>query len=260
MKNSIIVVFALFSYCTSSDDKPILPVAAESVSNESKPKPCADLDLLNTKVRDGTIERAEALPALRELVPKLRDYYHSAGGSDYGKQSWVFPLEGYGPSAIGGTNGSGYLASRYDYFDGNKHIGHPAHDIFIYDSDQNNIDDRSNDYVNVLSMTEGVVIATSEDWDSTSTLRGGKYIWIYTPSDSSFFYYAHNDQIFVKPCDIVQPGRPIGYVGRTGLNAYKKRSPTHLHFMQLKLGEDYYPRPVNSYKLLIMSYENGKRQ
>jgi len=31
----------------------------------------------------------------------------------------------------------------------------------------------------------------------------------------------------------VQAGETLGRLGRTGLNAYKKRSPTHLHLMVL---------------------------
>jgi murein DD-endopeptidase MepM/ murein hydrolase activator NlpD len=53
--------------------------------------------------------------------------------------------------------------------------------------------------------------------------------------------------------DIVKPRQVIATVGRTGLNAFKKRSPTHLHFMVLKLDTNFYPTPINSYNLLLKS-------
>lgn len=59
-------------------------------------------------------------------------------------------------------------------------------------------------------------------------------------------YYAHNREIFVSPGDILRPGDRIATVGRTGLNARKKRSPTHLHLTCLKL-RDGSPKPENIY-------------
>ena len=213
---------------------------------------CVDFNSLNNKIRDQLIVKGEAIKQIQILLPQIKTYFYENGGRDFAKSSWVFPVQGYKSKAIGGTNGSGYVASGYDYFDGNKHGGHPAHDIFIEDKNQDCIDDRTKKSVNVLSMTGGIVIATETVWDTTSGLRGGKYIWIYDPNSSSFFYYAHNNKVFVKPCDILSPGDTIATIGRTGLNAFKKRSPTHLHLMQLKLDSENYPRPENCYKDLII--------
>lgn len=209
---------------------------------------CVDFNSLNNKIRDGLITKDIALQEIQTLLPKLKTYFYKNGGQDFKKTSWVFPVEGSKSNAIGGTNGSGYIASGYDYFDGNKHGGHAAHDIFIIDKNQDCLDDSKKKSVNVLSMTGGIVIATETVWDTTSNLRGGKYIWIYDPSSNSFFYYAHNSNIIVRPSDIIKPGNTIATVGRTGLNAFKKRSPTHLHIMQLKLDDKNYPRPINCYK------------
>ena len=52
--------------------------------------------------------------------------------------------------------------------------------------------------------------------------------------------------------DIVKSGDIIATVGRTGLNAYKKRSPTHLHMMQLSLAKDGLPKAVDFYKDLLV--------
>jgi len=211
---------------------------------------CVDFNSLNNKIRDGLISKQEALKNIQKLLPQLRNYYNSRKDTSIKKNKWVFPVQGYSSKTIGGKDGSGYIASSYNFFDGNKHGGHPAHDIFIVDKNQDCIDDITKKPVNVLSMTGGIVIAVELVWDTISNLRGGKYIWIYDPNSNSFFYYAHNRNVFVRPCDIVNPGDTIATVGRTGLNAFKKRSPTHLHIMQLKLDSTYYPRPTNCYEEL----------
>ena len=193
--------------------------------------PCDEFNELNTKVRDGLISRDEAQNQIRLLLPKIKDYFSQNGGTEISDKDWVFPLKGYTSSSIGGVNGSGYQPKGYNYFDGNKHGGHPAHDIFIYDRNQDDIDDNTGKPVDVLSVSNGIVIACEPDWESSSDLRGGKYIYVYDPAYDGIFYYAHNSRIFVKPGDVVKAGDKIAECGRTGLNAYKKRSPTHLHLM-----------------------------
>lgn len=212
---------------------------------------CTDFNALNTKIRDGLISKKDALNRIQELMPLIKSYYYNHGGRNFQEASWVFPLQNYTTKAVGGKNGDGYIASGYDYFDGNRHGGHPAHDIFINDKNQDCLDDKTQKPVNVLSMTDGIVIATAKQWDTSGNLRGGKYIYIYQPLTNSLFYYAHNSEILVDLCDIVKPGQVIATVGRTGLNAYKKRSPTHLHFMQLKLDSAGHPRPHNPYKYFL---------
>ncbi len=85
-----------------------------------------------------------------------------------------------------------------------------------------------------------------------SNLRGGKYIWILDVANDALVYYGHLDDIFVKPGMIVKAGDGIGVAGRTGLNAYKKRSPTHLHISYLKI-IDGFPKPINIYEELLKS-------
>ena len=212
---------------------------------------CIDFNSLNTKIRDGLIPQKEALKKMQVLIPLIRNYYYKHNGQDFQKSAWIFPLQNYNAKAIGGKDGSGYIASGFNYFDGNKHGGHPSQDIFINDKNQDCLDDVTKKPVNVLSLTEGIVIAASTQWDTASNLRGGKYIYIYVPSINSFIYYAHTNKVLVNLCDIIKPGDIIANVGRTGLSAFKKRSPTHLHIMQLKLDSTYYPRPVNLYKDLL---------
>ena len=252
MNKFIIAFILLILGCSSNESKKNgtndIPKVKTSVTDNL----CGDYNSLNNKVRDGLIEKDEALKQIQTLLPQLKTYFYKNGGKDISKSNWVFPVQGYNPKSIGGTNGSGYIATGYDYFDGNKHKGHPAQDIFIADRNQDCLSDVTKKPVNVLSMTGGIVIATETTWDTTSVLRGGKYIWIYDPSSNSFFYYAHNNKVLVHPCDIVKPGDTIATVGRSGLNAFKKRSPTHLHLMQLKLDDTNYPKPIDCYKDLIL--------
>ena len=163
---------------------------------------------------------------------------------------WRFPLQGYGAESIGGRNGSGYVATGYDYFDGYRGHGHPGHDLFIHDRNRDELDDNTGLPVNVLSISTGVVVATAQDWAPESVLRGGRYVYVYDPAASGLFYYAHNRTVLVRPGQIVLAGQTIAYVGRTGRNASEPRSPTHLHVMFLAF-EDGYPRPRDIYQDLL---------
>ncbi|MDB5126376.1 M23 family metallopeptidase [Mucilaginibacter sp.] len=207
---------------------------------------CQKINELNNRVLNGTIKRANAAKQFKTLLAQIK------GSVSIGNPAWVFPLKGYKSSAIGGTNGNGYSDKGYNYLDGNKHTAHPAHDIFINDKNQDGIDDRSLKPVDVLAVADGIVVACSNDWEPASTLRGGKFIWVYHPTTGIFSYYAHNQAIFVQPGDELKAGDKIAEVGRTGLNAYKKRSPTHLHFSAFKIVNGL-PVPFNPYQQLVKS-------
>jgi hypothetical protein len=198
-------------------------------------EPCLEFNRLNNRVRDGQIPRREARDELFRLLPQLRTYYLRNGGQEYGRDAWVFPLQGYSAKAIAGGRKHGYQPRGYDYFDGNRHGGHPSLDIFIQDRDQDERDDRTGQPVPVLSLTGGVVVALAPDWHKGSRLRGGKYLWVYDPTTDALVYYAHNRELLVGLGAIVKPGDPIARVGRTGRNAARKRSPTHLHLTYLKI-------------------------
>lgn len=258
----ILLYFALFA-CGNSNQK------AATVSAQTPPQETVNpdsnaiitlalqFDSLNTQVRDNKIDRVQAQKELQRIVPALQTAY-SCLKSDMAKsKKWVFPVENYTSKAIGGTHGEGYVPNGYDYFLGNKHGGHPAHDIFIYDKNQDSKDDRTGKFVNVLSVGNGIVIALETKWDTTSVLRGGKYIWIYTPAENALYYYAHNNEVLVKIGQIINAGDTIATVGRTGLNAFKKRSPTHLHLMKLTFDKNFYPRPIDTYKEFL-KYESNK--
>ncbi len=214
-----------------------------------------EFDKLYKQIRDGQISKDEAVPKLKAIADELTAYCKSKGAENIPNSEWVFPLKGYGAEAIGGTNGSGYITAGYDFFDGNRHGGHPAHDIFIHDRNQDCIDDYAGAPVDVLSMSGGVVVSLEKEWDSNSDLRGGKYVIIYDPFSNALFYYAHNNMVTVNIGDIVKPGEKIAEVGRSGLNAFKKRSPTHLHisFFAINDGDI---KPDNIYRDLLNAKRN----
>jgi murein DD-endopeptidase MepM/ murein hydrolase activator NlpD len=214
-------------------------------------KLCGQFDSINILVRDRKIAQPASLKQLQQIMPQIKDEYLRQHGKDFQSSLLVFPLKGYTSNSIGGVAGNGYVSKGYSYFDGNKHSGHPAHDIFIRDKNQDCIDDKTNKYVPVLSVSDGVVVSTENTWDTASDLRGGKYIWIYEPVSNSLFYYAHNNRVLVTIGQMVKAGDNIAEVGRSGFNAYKKRSPTHLHFTQLVFDSGYFPRAVNPYAWLM---------
>jgi murein DD-endopeptidase MepM/ murein hydrolase activator NlpD len=223
--------------CTAGD---AAPQGGESSSTRAEPTaaecgPCEEFNSLNTLVRDGTLPRPEAGRRFRVLIPALKAYYHRNGGRDFSHEDWVFPLRGYTARAIDRGNRHGYEPRGYDWYDGNRHKGHPSLDIFIKDKNHDDRDDRTGSYVQVLSLTGGVVAAREDAWEAGSRLRGGKYLWIYDPASDVLVYYAHNRELLVGLGAIVKPGDPIALVGRTGLNAYRKRSPTHLHLTYLQV-------------------------
>ena len=213
---------------------------------------CHEFNVLNTAIRDRTVTKSLAKERFRTLTAEIRKEYYAAGGQDFAASDRVFPLHGYGYKAIGGSKGNGYQKGGYDYFDGNRHTGHPSQDIFIRDRQRRSLDDLTNKPVSVLSMTGGVVVAAENAWAAPSPLRGGKYLWIYDPTANALIYYAHNSRLLVAVGDLVKPGEIIAEVGRTGLNAHKRRSPSHLHLTYLAIVNGL-PQPRNSYRELLRS-------
>lgn len=214
---------------------------------------CQNFNDLNTAILTNSINKKSAQLLFKFQLQLIHQTYKKQVGFDTNSNQFVFPLQGYNSNAIGGKNGNGYVPAGFNYFDGNNHKGHAAHDIFIHDKNQDELDDKTLKSVNILAMSSGVVIALSQKWDATSTIRGGKFIYVYNPTLNLIYYYAHCKDIKVKIGDTIKPKQLIATVGRTGLNAFKKRSPTHLHFMVLKLDANFYPNPINSYDFLLKS-------
>ncbi len=170
---------------------------------------------------------------------------------------FIYPLRGYTAVASVGGRGRGYRPKGFDLFDNRVRGSHPAHDLFIKDRDHDNIDDVKCLPVDVLAFTHGLVLSVESDWESDTLRRGGNFVWIYDPCLDGLFYYAHNSCITVEPGQWVFAGQKIGEVGRTGFNARRDRSPTHLHLMFLKLTPEGLPLPFNTYDWLKQSAMRG---
>jgi hypothetical protein len=193
---------------------------------------------LEAAVRDGKISQNEARLKLETLIPELSSYVLSNYAVTC--SSWAFPVAGYGIHALQksdfqpGIVYGPYGKKGYDFFDGNKHGGHPAYDIFIRDKKRACIDDRTGKPVNAVAMEDCVALSVSTGWKHGDKLRGGNYAWLYNPKDNKFFYYAHLNNIVVTPGTLVKQGEAVGTIGRTGWLADMKTSPTHVHLMVLE--------------------------
>jgi hypothetical protein len=187
-----------------------------------------------TQMRVGSISKEQTIDSVRELCTKLKAHIKEKGLKTYTDYEWVFPVRGYNSSAIGGKNGNGFNPYGFSFYDLNS-SGHPAQDIFIKDKDQDCIDDITGTTVDILSMSSGIVVETRTNWTSEMMdIKGGNIIYIYDNYSNGFFYYAHLKDVSVKVGDYVKPGSILGTIGRTGKNAYPKRSPTHLHIMYVR--------------------------
>ena len=217
--------------------------------SQNQENPSFEWNTLYPKIRDRLISKEEAQGRLQALELSIRETTSQPLTSGQ-ENRLCFPLKGYTFHSMGGTKGSGYQVQGYDFFDGSQHKGHPGHDLFIQDRDQDGVDDRTGIPVDVLSVCSGVVVSVNGDWEPSSPLRGGNYVWVYNPTQGRYFYYAHLKEIVVSVGQVVSRGDRLGPVGRTGLNAYSKRSPTHLHF-SVHHSTHGYPQPINPYSDLV---------
>ncbi len=241
-----------------------LNVASSQVPLTDKPEPtiysyCQQFNVLYVQIREQSILPDSARAIFGRTMLGLRERYQTTNDfptdtvSELGRSRMTlwFPLKGYSPSAIGGSRGEGYRGNGFDLFDYNVKGSHPAQDIFIHDRNQDSVDDRTGGPVDVLSMSDGLVVAIESSWKPGQDYRGGNWIWVYDPVRNGLFYYAHNKTVAVSMGDWVRAGQKIGEVGRSGYNAYMARSPTHLHLMYLQIQPNGLPLPQNTYTWLL---------
>ncbi|WP_461129435.1 M23 family metallopeptidase [Spirosoma aerophilum] len=222
---------------------------------------CQQFQTLYTQIREQSITPDSARLHFSGIMHDLQSRFHSL--ESFRQDSiqrdslqrtgmyFNFPIRGYSTSAIGGTHGEGYRGNGFDLFDYNVRGSHPAQDIFITDRNQDTIDDRTGKPVDILAMSQGLVLGIETGWKPGSEYRGGNWIWVYDPMLHGLFYYAHNNQVDVKPGQWVKAGQKLGEMGRSGFNAYKTRSPTHLHLMYLQIKPNGLPQPINTYEWLL---------
>lgn len=202
---------------------------------------CEKWNQLDKKITNSTIEKEAALELFEFYEPLIHKYFDFKKGIKIRRSDWVFPMKNFSKIYYR-DNGNDYRLGKYDYFQGSNSKGHPAHDIMILDSNKNLMDDSTLNYVDVVSMSSGVVVATDTTWKIGSKLRGGKYVKIFDTAINGIFYYSHLANVSVVPGQIVNAGEKIGEVGRTGRKAILPQGKTHLHISFLKL-IDGYPVP-----------------
>jgi peptidoglycan LD-endopeptidase LytH len=200
------------------------------------PDPIAEWNHFEKAVRDQTIRKEESQKKFPILFQALKDLCRNY---DFKGSAWQFPVQGYGAKDMGAggfqpdIRYSSSLLKGYDFYDGNRHGGHPAYDIFIRDQDQDAMDDRTHKPVMVLAPVDLLILSVETNWNPDSEIRGGRYIWALDPLHDRIFYFAHLNGIITNPGAFCRAGSIIGTVGRTGKNAQPSHSPTHLHFMVL---------------------------
>ncbi len=279
MRNGTIAAWLLLTGVGAALSQPPAPTQPVPTLYEY----CQRFQGLYTGIREQKLTPDSARHSFRDIMTGLRSRFYGSTASDtlyllsfrQANQSvtdslmavrladtarlgqFVFPIRGYGPSAIGGTHGEGYIGKGFDLFDYKVRGSHPAQDIFINDRDQNHLDDRTNRPVDILAMRAGLVLAIETNWQPGSEYRGGNWIWVYDPVLNGLWYYAHNHTVNVTPGQWVEAGQKISEMGRTGFNAYATRSPTHLHLMYLQIQPDGMPMPGNVYQWLVKAKPNN---
>lgn len=201
--------------------------------------PVEDWERFEKAVRDQVITKDEAHRQFPDIYKGLKEICKNYPFNTDSK--WLFPVKGYGKKDVGrgGFRPDIYYGSSmikgYDFYDGNRHGGHPAYDIFIHDKDQDSKDDRTGKPVSIIAPVDILILSTKTAWEQGSEIRGGCYIWALDPVHDQIIYFAHLNDVLVKPGSFIKAGSEIGTVGRSGKNAFPSRSPTHLHLMVLKV-------------------------
>ena len=214
---------------------------------------CNTFRQIQLDIRTCSISPDSARLAFQTVMRNIKSQFNKDSCKAIDSSYFVYPIRSYTPNESIGGRGEGYRGEGFDLFDMGVSGSHPAHDLFVYDKNQDNIDDRTWRPVDVLAFTSGIVIATETSWRFDSDLRGGNWIWIYDPCLDALVYYAHNNIVNVQPGQWVNAGDKISEMGRTGFNAYKKRSPTHLHLMFLKLNQQDLPEPYDTYEWMLQA-------
>lgn len=244
------IIFALFSvFSLNSDHTPAFSFNEDASVFPRYKKLLIDIREMKISPLEAELEFKSIIKILKEAYPNTLDSIQSS--------KIVFPLTKSNYSAVGGS-GSGFYIKKFDLFDQTVSGSHPAHDIFIFDLNQDCIDDRKQEYVDIVSVGNGVVLAVERDWTDSSEYRGGNYVWVFDTERGGLWYYAHHRKVVVEPGQIVRPGNKLGEVGRTGFNAKNKRSDTHLHLMYLEIDDTFSPNPKNYFEWLKKAETHSK--
>lgn len=236
---SLRVLFIIFLNCFFS-------CTAQKEGDTVKKK--FDFKDLLVSIREETISESDARKVFGQIHKEYKAKYASPN-LDSANYQMVFPLKSKNYRSVGGR-GRGFHPRLFNLFDHSVSASHPAHDIFIYDLNRDCKDDNDGEFIDIVSVNDGVVVATETNWKEGDGFKGGNYVWVYDFASGGLWYYAHMRKTYVVKNQIVQAGDKLGEVGRSGFNADNRRSDTHLHLMFLDVNEFGNPRPVNHYPWL----------
>ena len=167
---------------------------------------------------------------------------------------WIFPVSRMRPvDSMGGPDGKGFLKNRRVKCYATARAGHPAHDLFIRDRRQSGRD-RQGRAFEALAVEAGYVMSVKRGWTKEGG-AGGNYLLLYLPARNWVAYYAHMESISVEVGQRVEAGESLGTIGRSGTNATKSRSPTHLHFAIWNPQNNW--MPLDPYSLLRNAQTTG---
>jgi len=205
---------------------------------------------------DRKMDRDAAVDSIALYVPLAVKFCKESGVQFTKRNLWAFPMNGYTKISYR-TGGKDYKDEKFDYFQGGESHGHPAHDIFILDSDSNIVEDSTGKKVEASAMVSGVIIAVKNDWKIGDFGRGGNYVKLFDPESEAIFYYSHLDSVSINAGDIVKAGDKIGYVGRTGRKAIHGKTHVHVAYYKIDDGE---PEAVDFIKDLYKAEERNKER
>ena len=123
-------------------------------------------DWFEKSIRDGIISRKDAIGYFQTVHGHLGLYCTNILFNP--DKGWIFPVEGYSPQAVG----RGGFQKGYTMFDRRKQSGHSAYDIFIYDRNQDCLDDTTGRPVRILAPVDLLVISTFSNWRKGSATIG----------------------------------------------------------------------------------------
>ena len=117
---------------------------------EGKPTPSEQLvgfsqqfEQLQVDIREYNVSPDSAARAFQVIMRDIRQTMNGIDScQESGKTKFVYPVRGYQPQYSIGGRGRGYRDKNFNLFDMEVHGSHPAHDLFIRDGNQDNLDDR----------------------------------------------------------------------------------------------------------------------
>ncbi len=111
-----------------------------------------------------------------------------------------------------------------------------ALDVFFYDVERAGDEEIGPE---IRSMTDGVVVASSDDWVGDETPEGyvsggisprrGDGVIVYDPRDRCYYVYIHFSSVGAPLGTVVRAGDLLGRGGNTGINARKPYHGEHVH-------------------------------